>query len=295
MKSLKHWINGDASRMLVVINVAVFLLYSIPGVLFTLSGNPYVIDMVLRYVELPLLWSNWVIRPWTLFTYQFLHSGPLHLLFNVLWLYWFGALLKEYLGNRRVWISYLGGGLFGGILAMATFSLLPLFQDLAPNSLLIGASGAVLALVTATATLLPEYEISILLIGGVRLKYLAIFIVLLDFLSLGNFSNPGGHLAHLGGALWGYLFVKSLYSQKFDFDAWIERTFVRKAPPRAVVKKSSIKVVYQAPAKARGVEVNHQPSQDEVDLILDKINESGYESLTPFEKEILFKASHTDD
>jgi membrane associated rhomboid family serine protease len=212
---------------------------------------------------------------------MFLHDGFFHILFNMLWLFWMGNILHEYLGNKRVYQSYFLGGIFGGLIYMLAYNVFPAFNEAKHVSYALGASAGVLSVVVSAATLLPDYQIRLLFFGDVKLKWIALISVVLDLISIPN-GNAGGHIAHLGGALFGFLFIKYLYTNTV-FDKYIDKI------GNLFSRKSKLKVHYKT--TQNGNNVNIKVSQQEVDLILDKISKSGYESLSKREKEILFKAS----
>ncbi len=224
-------------------------------------------------------------QPWSILTYMFLHDGFMHILFNMLWLYWVGSLLQEYLGNTKTYEAYFLGGISGGLLYLLAYNLLPVFSANVSYSFALGASAGVLAVVCAAATLLPDYNFQLLFFGNVKLKYIALISVLLDLISIPQ-GNAGGHIAHLGGALFGYLFIKLIYannnlSYRLDalFDGFLN------------LFSSKPKIKIQHKTTFMKTATNAKPSQADVDVILDKISKSGYESLSQTEKETLFKAS----
>jgi len=199
----------------------------------------------------------------------------------MLWLYWFGQIFEEYLGNNRTLGLYFMGGIAGAILFILSYNTLPFFthQNAAYFSTLAGASAGVMAIMIATATLLPNYAISLIFIGPVKLKWLALFFVILDFLGIAG-SNAGGELSHLGGALMGFVYIKQL-QRGHDWVGTIANLFKPK-PKLKVVSKNTSK------------SSNDLPRQEDIDLILDKISKSGYDSLSKQEKEILFRASNNE-
>jgi membrane associated rhomboid family serine protease len=271
--------------LLITINVAVFLVINIPAVIEWMmnGGHPgYISYFSTEYLSLPADFHKLLTRFWTPVTYMFMHAGIWHIFFNMLWLYWMGQLFEEYLGSKRTIGLYLMGGLAGGILYIGFYNLLPAFRDLVHSSVLVGASASVMAIMVATATLLPNYAISLILIGPVKLKWIAMFLVILDFLSIME-SNPGGEIAHLGGALIGFLYIKRL-QQGNDWVATIGKVFSRgpKVPSMKVVSRNS------------GRKNPSKPRQEDVDRVLDKISVSGYDSLNSEEKEILFRASKNE-
>jgi hypothetical protein len=217
---------------------------------------------------------------------MFLHAGIFHILFNMLWLYWMGQIFEEYLGNKRTIGLYLLGGLAGAFLFVLFYNIFPLFTQqpgLVEGSTTVGASAAVMAVVIATATLLPDYTIFLMFIGPVRLKWIALFIVILDFLGIAGL-NAGGEISHLGGALFGFVYIKQLQRGN-DWVGVFTKIFDRFKP------KSKLTVTSKNNAKNS----SNKPRQDEIDRILDKISQSGYDSLNKQEKEILFRASKDNE
>lgn len=277
--------SGSRLYLLITINVAVFLVINIPAVfewLFTGGHSSFISYFANEYLDLPADLHKLPSRFWTPFTYMFMHAGIWHILINMLWLYWMGQIFEEYLGNKRIVGLYLMGGLAGALFYVASFNLLPVFRDLVHISVIVGASAGVMSIVTATATLLPNYTIPLILIGPVKLKWLALFLVIIDFLMIIE-SNPGGEISHLGGALLGFVYIKRLQKGN-DWVAIIGNLFKR--GPRL----SKLKVVARNTVKKN----NAKPRQEEVDRVLDKISVSGYDSLNKEEKEILFRASKNE-
>jgi membrane associated rhomboid family serine protease len=279
--------SGNKISLLIGINIIVFLAINIPALieqlLFTGIGNSRILSYSYEYLLLPASLSSLLHHFWTPVTYMFMHAGILHILFNMLWLYWMGQIFEEYLGNKRTVGLYLLGGLTGGLLFVACFNLIPAFTNVnaAATSVVVGASASVMAIVVATATLLPDYTIPLMIIGPVKLKWLVLGIVIIDFLMIAG-TNPGGEIAHLGGALFGFIYIKQLH-RGHDWIGGINKLFSPK-PKLKVVSNSGNQ------RKASGT-----PRQEDVDRILDKISGSGYDSLTKQEKEILFRASNNNE
>ncbi|MES2780622.1 MAG: rhomboid family intramembrane serine protease [Bacteroidota bacterium] len=273
--------NNNAVRKIIIVNVAVFLLTALVNVFMFFAGiGGDTINPALQHFMLPAALGKLLMQPWSIITYMFLHDGFFHILFNMLWLFWLGNLLHEYIGNQKVYEAYFGGGILGAILFLVCYNIFPVFQNAVPGAYALGASAGVLSVVVATATLLPNYPIQLLLFGNVRLKYIALVTVVLDVVSIPQ-QNPGGHIAHLGGALFGFLYIKYLYQEKHILPQWMRNLFT---------KKSKVKVHYRTTYLR--TENADKPSQEEIDLILDKITKSGYDSLSKKEKEQLFKASN---
>jgi membrane associated rhomboid family serine protease len=276
---------GNAVVQIVLINVAVFLIFAGLGVLFFLFNKSGISEYMIQHLMLPASGKNFIMQPWSIISYMFLHNGFLHLLFNMLWLYWFGNLFQQYLGNSKTYQAYFLGGIFGGLIYMLAFNIFPAFSNEVSFSYALGASAGVLSIVVATATLLPDYQVLLFLFGSVKLKYIALVSVLLDLISIPN-GNAGGHIAHLGGAAFGFIFIKLIYSQSI-IPTQIDSVFNGIA--KAFSPKSNIKIHHKG-SNIR-VEGTENPSQKEIDTVLDKISKKGYESLSKKEKEILFKAS----
>ena len=240
--------------------------------------------MLLTYLGVPSHADDLLYAPWTLFTYMFTHLEFFHLLINLLWLFWFGSIFLNHFSERKLIGVYLLGGMGGALLYTLLYTLYPVFTD----GRTIGASASVMAVVFAVSTYLPNHRIQLFLFGSVKLIHLALFTVLIDIISLPS-GNAGGHIAHLGGALFGYLFTLGVRANR-DITAWI--TY----PLYAINGLSSPKKTGTTYAKNASQmsdrEYNaHKKRQDaRMNEILDKISKSGYASLTKEEKEVLFKS-----
>lgn len=276
--------SGNKLTLLIGINVVVFLAINIPSVieqLFSGFGNSVISSVASDYLLLPAYLPKLLYRFWTPITYMFMHAGVFHILFNMLWLYWMGQIFEEYLGNKRTIGLYLLGGLTGGLLFVAAYNLIPAFTavNAAQGGVIVGASASVMAVIIATATFLPDYTISMMFIGPVKLKWIAVFYIVIDFLGIAG-GNAGGEIAHLGGALFGFIYIKQL--QKGN--DWIGNIVKLFTP------KPKLKVVnYDNGPQKKSLS---KPRQEDIDRILDKISVSGYDSLNKQEKEILFRASN---
>jgi len=279
---------NNAMVQLIIINVAVFLVIGIIKVFTTLAGSQEVASYITEYLLLSDEPSIFITRPWTLITYAFNHSGLWHLFMNMLFLYWFGKLITEYLGSQKLVNLYILGSITGGLAFLLMFNLLPVFDKAA---YLIGASGAVYAIVVGAATLSPNYTFYLLLVGPVKIKYIAAFFVVLSFLGTAE-GNAGGNFAHLGGALIGFVYINQLQKGN-DIGAWIYSiySFIKSF----FVRQSKIKVTHKKEARQyqsnTGSKKRTRTEQEEIDAILDKISASGYESLSKAEKQKLFEAS----
>lgn len=285
---LKYKIFNSGSRvnLFIGINVIVFLIINIIKVVqWLFTKQTTIADLVTEYLAVPTYLQELLYKIWTPFTYMFLHDGLLHILFNMLWLFWMGRIFEEFLNAKKLTFVYLCGGLAGAFFYILCYNLIPAFSDQVMFSRAVGASAAVTAVVIATATLLPDYTISLLLFGPVKLKWIALIYIIIDFISLTG-SNAGGHLAHLGGAILGFLYIKSLQNGN-DWSKLFENIF----KPRKKLKVVS-KNYTTSNTKASS---NYLPDQELIDEILDKISQSGYDKLTPKEKEILFRASKSNE
>lgn len=277
-KDLKYKVfqSGNPIFFYIGINVLLFLIIAVTGVFTWLSGKGNSIDpLVSEYVGLPVNISRLPERFYTVFTYMFIHDGILHILFNMLGLFWFGNIFMNFLKSRQFHFVYLAGGIFGGLFAVAVLNLFPVYASGLTGVTIVGASAAVMAIIFAAATLVPNYTIVLFIFGEVKIKWIAIVYFILDFLAIGS-VNAGGSLAHIGGALVGFVFIKRLQSGS----DW-SKLFERKPKLKVVRNEKPVK----KPAFKGGV------SQQEIDAILDKISTSGYDKLTAAEKEKLFKAS----
>ena len=270
---------SNAVNKIILVNVGVFIFISLMNVLLVLmKENSQLVSLTLNSLMLPSSFKIFIFQPWSILTYMFLHDGIIHILFNMLWFFWLGNIFEEYLGNKKLYQAFFGGGIFGGLFFMICYNLFPFFTEHVSSTYALGASAGVLSIVVATATLLPEYPIQLVLFGTVRLKYIALISVGVDLISITG-SNSGGHLAHIGGAIFGFIYIKYIYG-KVKLPFWVENIFIG---------KSKLKVHYTS--KEKGRLQNEESSQDIIDMILDKISKSGYDSLSKKEKEILFKAS----
>ncbi len=282
---------GNICIRLIYINVAVFVVVALAGVLLQLFGRNDIFVYLSGLFELPASFTRFAVQPWSLFTYMFMHAGFLHLLFNMLWLYWFGDIFLRFFSSKHLRGLYVLGGVCGGLLYMVVYNIFPYFQPMVDSSLLLGASAAVLAIVAAAAYHVPDYPIRLLIFGTIKLKYLALAVIVLDVLYMAS-DNGGGHVAHLGGALAGLWFSAALGRGK-DLTAWINRPLDRLASLfRPKPRKPKMKVHYGTD-RAKDYEYNadRKARSDEIDRILDKLKKSGYGSLTADEKKSLFDAS----
>jgi membrane associated rhomboid family serine protease len=287
---------GNALTKLIYINLGVFLVVQLFFIVFFLFNSGFVSlaqksdyfqSTYLSFFMVPSELNLLVQRPWTVLTYMFLHFGFLHILFNLLVLFWFGRIFLHYLSERQLVTTYLLGGLAGAAMFILAYNVFPgLSQGEA-----LGASAAIMAIVIAISVFTPDYTVYIPIVGPTKLKYLALVYVVLDVLQIAS-DNAGGHLAHLGGAIYGYSFAMRLRHGK-DLGHGLG-TF-RGNFLNLFKRKSKLKVSYKSQAKTMNdfdYNKSKVETQKEIDRILDKIAKGGYDSLTKSEKETLFKVSN---
>ena len=266
-------------EQLIYINIIVFiitLLFNTFSGLYKTQNN-----FIYEWFALTPDFHSLLLKPWSIITYGFLHANFIHILFNMLWLYYFGRLFIEYFTQKQLLNFYILGTIFGGILFILSYNYFPLFDgNLSP---LVGASAGISAIVIGIATYLPNYQIRIPLVGYIKLWILATIFVLLDLLQIDG-NNAGGHIAHIGGALFGYLYVSKASNKEIDLLRKI-KIFLKK-------KRQPLKAIYKNPKTRNSNTTDYSSSkynQDEVNRILEKISKSGYDTLTKKEKEFLFK------
>ncbi len=269
---------GNGLMKIIVANGAIFIALMIARVGLLIAGESGLFDAFFAQVSLPSSLDLIIQRPWSLITYFFLHIEIFHLIFNMMFLYWFGTIIQDFIGNKRLVQLFFYGGLAGAaafILAMNTVSF---FIAKGPN-FLNGASAGVFAVVVAAATIRPNHQVHLLLLGQVRIKYIAAFYVLWSFIETTG-SNAGGNIAHLGGAILGFIFAKN---------------FLAASKPQAIFE---IKIKEFAQVVNQQFQARKEPEtvpEDELNAILDKISQSGYDSLSDYEQKRLFKASQKND
>ncbi len=285
---------GNIFIQLIYINVSIFIIGTLINVFLQLFQHS--IPDIFGIFALPASFIRFFHQPWSIITYMFMHAGLLHILFNMLWLYWFGSLFLHFFSAKHLRGLYILGGILGGLLYMVAYNVFPLFNQEVAVSTLVGASASVLAIVAATAYREPNYRVQLFLFGAIRLKYLALVVIGIDVLSITS-SNAGGHIAHLGGALAGLWFATSL-SKGADLTAWINwllDAFISLFQKKTWKHKPKMKVHYGGGTTSREKDYDynaHKKAQsDEIDRILDKLKKSGYDSLTTEEKKSLFDAS----
>jgi membrane associated rhomboid family serine protease len=286
LNNLKHeFKKGTILNKLIYINVGMFLLFSILGVISFMFQ--FDISPLLNKLYLPAENSRLISQPWTFITYMFLHSGFMHLLFNMLWLHFGGKIFLQYLHSKQLLSTYILGGVSGGLLFIIAYNYIPSLQGHLYGAQALGASASVLAIIVAIATYTPNYSVQFPFIGFVKLKHIAIFSVALDIISIPK-GNTGGHIAHIGGAIFGYIYIKQLQKGNdfsTGFSNFLERLF------NTFKNKSKLKTVHKRARTDYEFNAGKSAQQKEIDKVLEKISKSGYESLSKKEKATLFSAS----
>jgi len=278
---------GNSLIKLIYINSAVFILLKITVIVFLLFNSSG--SFILSYLAIPADLTQLIHRAWTPLTYMFLHEGFMHILFNMFSLFWFGRIFLMYFSEKQLVGLYMVGGLLAAFVYVSAYNLFPYYELTLHQSLLLGASGSIMAIIVATALRAPNMELQLLFLGNIKLKYIAIFFVLTSLFGVTS-TNGGGELAHLGGALAGYLFVVSL-RQGRDLTKGINSILDTisnlfgprrlKARPNPTHRKSTM--------SDAEFNINKARNMAEIDRILDKIKTSGYESLSTEEKKRLFE------
>ena len=279
---------NDSLTGLIAVNLAVFFLYHAVRMFYVLFAALHLFPLD-RWLAVSADPDSLIMHPWTVITYMFFHQGIIHLLFNMLCLYWFGRIFRMYFSGWQLVNVYLFGGLAGAFFYVTFYNFFPAFATDKYFSLLLGASAGVLAIVLAISCYVPKFTIHLLLLGRVKLMTIALVTIAIDIISISASDNAGGHIAHLGGAFLGYLFAVNI-QKGMDITAWFGRfcafigSFFKPKP------KPKMKVVYKRPpSDDREYNRLKVENQHEIDRILDKISIGGYDSLTRQEKETLFQ------
>jgi membrane associated rhomboid family serine protease len=283
----------------IYINVGVFVAIRLAYIVAKLFADT---PSFLEYIELPSSPTVLAYRPWSVLTYMFVHFDFLHVLFNMLWLYWFGNIFLTFFSGRQLGGLYILGGIAGAAFFFVAYNILPMLQKDAAFSFLIGASASVMAIVFAVAFYRKDYQINLLLIGRIKLIYLALGVLFLDILAITS-ENTGGHIAHIGGAMLGIIFATQISRGK-DITNFINRMidwgvnlFRRKPKFKVYRSHEKNRSKFSATSKSAKPETDDEYLRRKneenrvIDNILDKLKHSGYESLSAEEKKKLFDAS----
>ena len=275
---LKNKINLYISGLNIVEKIILFniTVYLLPFVLktvlflFNIKGlsivNWFTIDATL---------SEFILKPWSILTYGFIHGSFSHIFWNMLILYYFGNILKNIFGEKLILNLFLSGIVAGGLTYLISYNLFPVFKGI--NSVMIGASAGVMSVLFFLAAYDPQYRIRIIFFD-IKILYIALFLFFYDIIQI-PLNNSGGHIAHIGGALWGYYYSVK-YNNGSDLVNSILYFFKKNTNNKPSVKSKKDTKNFD---------------QNKIDEILDKISDSGYDSLTKSEKEYLFKVGKDDD
>lgn len=290
---------GNSLVMLLAILAIVFCLFKFVSVVYDMTGKStgsYDLD-VLSKVVLPAGIPEFFSKPWTLLTYMFIHNGVFHMVGNVLWLWAFGYILQDLIGNSKLIPLFLYGGLAGGLFFIFSYNVFPKLVPIAHLASLQGASAGVMAVVIATTTVAPGYRIFPMINGGIPLWVLTIIFVVIDFAQI-PVSNTGGHLAHLAGAATGFIFIHQLRRGR-DWSAWMTSSWNWITnlfnPDKRSWKKTAKEDLYYNTKGTQPFKKIPNITQKRIDEILDKINQQGYRYLTEEEKEILKRAAEDEE
>lgn len=290
--------DGNSLVMMMAILALVFCIFKFLYIAYYLSGWSFesYYKNIFNWFILPAEPGKLADRPWTILTYMFVHDGVFNLLGNVLWLWAFGYILQDLAGNNKLVPLFLYGGFAGALLFVLSYNLFPALAARIDSRTLEGASAGVMAIAIATTTLAPDYRVFPMLNGGIPLWVITIIFVIIDFTSVPG-SRGGGHIAHIGGAAIGFLFVLQLRKGN-DWSAWMNRFFDWCTnlfdPEKNEWKKTAKKENYYNTRGTQPFKKVPNVTQKRIDEILDKINQQGYRFLTDEEKEILKRASEDE-
>lgn len=290
---LKQFIKSkSAQNQILLINIAAFVSVAIFKLISYLLNLKLISEQVINLFYVPGNVKLLAYRPWTLISYQFMHVDFFHIFFNMLMFYYMAAIISSFINSRTLWKIYILGGISGAVLFLLSFNLFPVFRNITDLGFLVGASASVMAVVAAVAVLLPEYEVFLFGLFKIKLKWLAMALILIDISGIPS-SNPGGGLAHIGGAVFGFFYMLH-YKGSFSFSLKkINKYFEKpiKSNSKKNIKQKEFVSEPNSSKKNYSQTKRYKPNQAEIDAILDKISQSGYDSLTGNEKETLFRAS----
>ncbi|MBT8263052.1 MAG: rhomboid family intramembrane serine protease [Bacteroidia bacterium] len=277
---------ADMVMKLIIINSLLFLAFRLVAFFMQIR----IADLT-NWLTLPENTSEFITQPWAFITYSFVHFGFFHILFNMIWLYMFGRIILNYFSGKRLLTIYLLGAIVGGLFFVFSYNVFPVFEN--DRGFLLGASGAVTALMAFIATYSPNTQLRIFTFN-IKLWHIAVFLIVADLVRISTSDNPGGLLAHLGGAVFGYFYAVQLAKGK-DIGKWFENILDWFANLFKSRKQKPFKKVHRTDKKGAGIkDIDKTEHQRKVDAILDKIGKSGYDSLSKAEKDYLFKAGKED-
>ncbi|EAR01014.1 rhomboid family intramembrane serine protease [Maribacter sp. HTCC2170] len=278
----------SVAEKLIAVNILIFIINGLFTLLFRMDG-----DIVVQWFQLPKDFFDFLTQPWSIITYSFFHAGLGHIFWNMLVLYFVGRIFLNLFNGKRFLNVYFLGVILGGLFFMVSYNVFPAFFKV--NAALIGASAGVRAILIFICAYIPNQEVR-LIVFNIKLWYIGAFIVLTDLVQLSMGINPGGQFAHLGGALLGYVYARQLLKGK-DIGEGFSRIVDSIANLfKKSEKKAPLKTVYRSKKSSSNQKVDYKKEshQRKIDIILDKISKSGYESLSKAEKDFLFKAGKED-
>lgn len=283
--------HGNTITRIILVNIAVFVVINLVLVFSGGKQDPDVYYGVVKYFSIHSDWYFTLTHLWVVLTNMFFHVGFWHILWNMILLYWFGRIVGDLIGDHRILPLYLLGGLFGAFVYF-------IYANLLDPGYAFGASAAVMAVILAAGVIAPDYNLRLILIGDVKLKYIVAVLLLLDLIGVGGLDNTGGHVAHLGGAFFGWLFATQLRNGN-DWSVPVNNFIDKLTALYNSIgggRKKGPRVVYKNPKAGKRSKPNAKSDtssshQEHLDTILDKIKKTGYESLSEEEKEFLFNAS----
>lgn len=289
---------NNALVLLIAINMIIFVILAFLKAVFVLrttnsgEGEYLYITNVLSQFMLPAALDDIAHKPWTVLSYMFTHDSVWHLLGNMLWLWLFGYIFLDLTGNRKIVPLYFYGALAGAISFVVAYNLVPGLRVGVDNTTLLGASAGIMAIAAAVTTIAPGYRILPMLFGGIPIWVLMLIYVIIDLAGIPR-DNPGGHIAHLAGALTGFLFIYS-FRRGYDWSEWINNFFdwvSNLFNPDRPKKGKNIKQELFYKSTTKPYQRTPNITEQRVNEILDKINQKGYNSLTDEEKDLLKRAS----
>ena len=272
----QKYLIGNIVEKIIIINISIFIityLFNTLSFLFKTDSN-----FIINWFALSPHLNSLIFKPWTILSYGFIHSGFFHILFNLLFLYYFGNLFLDYFSKKQFLLYYLLGIISGGFIYLISYNYLPALKT--QETVLVGASAGVTAILVGVASHIPNYVLRFRFIGNIKLLYIAIGFIAIDLIQIPN-GNAGGHLAHIGGAIIGYLLTIYLNQGKGIIQG-LENLFLP-------AKQKPLKTVYKNKQTNKTKKSNPKEQQIKIDRILDKISKSGYDTLTKEEKDFLFK------
>ena len=259
-------LNLNIVEKIILINVIIYLVpFILKTILFLFNISDF---SLMSWFTISADFSELILKPWSLLTYGFLHGSFSHLFWNMIMFYYFGNILVNIFGDKLIFRLFLSGVVVGGFTYVLSYNIFPVFKDV--SSVMIGASAGVMSVLVFLTVYNPDYRIRIVFFN-IKVLYIALFLFVYDIIQI-PFNNSGGHIAHIGGAIWGYYYCIK-YNNGNDLVKKL-LTFFKFSESKFKPKKNSF----------------NKTNQKKVDSILDKISASGYDSLSKSEKDYLFKA-----